>query len=445
MAQQDGTLLLKLARQAAKDPDLLAGQIDAWARNEPGGWPAVAARLQIDECRLAKLALCRRPASRRFEADVQQIAGVVNVDPAALTQFLNQPAARKASYNPASVPKAPLRATNHWRRWPVGLAFGLTVLLVMSAFVFAASRGSQATLVVQAGQATVTRGGWLSAWTAGAERAVPAGEILVVKAGDQVSMGAGATAELRFLDGSNVVMTEDTRLVVQELDTSQDTYRVRLQQLGGVTLNRVIHLLGVGEIFEIQTPSSTVSVRGTEFTVAVQSAERTWVGVTKGVVHVVMGDQAVDVHPGEQVQGQVGQPLQVQPQDGTGPVVVPVAPTMPGSSPAAPGSTQPAAVSTPAVPSQAAPTTGATDGPTGGGSGSTTGGVSATEQPSTNPQVSPAGGPPAQVPGSPPSSVSGNGNPPTGGGEAPGQSGKDNPNNKEDKDDNSGKGNNKSK
>jgi len=424
MMQQDGTLFVRLAQQAARDPDLLAGQIEAVAQSEPGGWPGLAARLQIDERRLAKLALCRRPAAQRFEVEVQQIAGVVGVAPDVLARFLSQPAARAAARRPARAAQAPARAANAWRRWMPGWALALAVLLVMSAFVFAAGRGSQATVMVQVGQASVRRGGWLSAWLASPARPVPAGKMLAVKSGDQVSTGAGTTAELRFMDGSSVLLTENSRLVVQELDTSPEAYRVRLQQLGGVTLNRVIRLLGAGDIFEIQTPSSTVSVRGTEFMVAVQSAERTWVGVTKGVVHVVMGDQAVDVHPGEQVLAEAGQPLQGAPQDGTGPQVNPGGPAAPGATQAVvpagtPAATQPPQ-STPAAPGQAAPTSGAAAGEP----GSTTGGVSSTEQPSGSPQGSPSS-PPSQVPGSPPSSVSGNGNPPTGGGEPPGQAGKE--------------------
>jgi hypothetical protein len=160
--------------------------------------------------------------------------------------------------------------THPYRRLVWAAGFVLAIMLLFGSFVLAAAQGSHATLVVQQGQAILTKSSnFLAARISPAESVVPAGQVQTVKSGDEISLPAGAAAELHFFDGSSVSLGENTRLVVQELATSQSRYRVRLQQMSGATLSRVMRLLGVDDIFEITTPSSTVSVRGTEFIVAV--------------------------------------------------------------------------------------------------------------------------------------------------------------------------------
>jgi len=437
-------LFLKMAQQATKDPALLAAYIDAAAKKEPGGWRAVALRLHIDEQRLAKLALCRRPASHQFDTEVRQIAALVNADPVSLSLFLRDPAAGavkpKQIRSQRAVQKSPV--SFRWLGWTAGVV--LVTLLLLSAFAFTTSaRGSQATLVVQQGQATVTSGGLLSSWLTTTRSVVSAGKMQPVKTGDRIAMGPKAAADLTFYDGSSVVLAENTELVVYELNTTDTSYRVRLQQLGGVTLSRVVRLLGVGDVFEIHTPSSTVSVRGTEFVVAVQSIDRSWLAVVKGVVHAVMGKQEADVHPGEQLLMQVGQPFNVQPQNASNPLVPPVVTPVPGSAPGT--GSNPGSGSTPGAPNQTIPPNApaGTSAPNGTGPTDNTGsgGASATEAPSSNPSGgsttggSTSGGsttggssqPPKIVPGNPPGDSTG----PQGGGNPPG------------KDKNSGKNNSK--
>jgi hypothetical protein len=172
-----------------------------------------------------------------------------------------------------------------------------------------------ATLVVIQGQVAVLPSGF-------GQREVQAvaGEALSVGTGDKISVGTAGAAELRLSDGSTVELAANTAVDVTELLITDNSYQVRLQMLAGRTVSRVVHVLGVGERFEISTPSSTASVRGTVFTVEVLSQTETFVDCDEGEVEVAMGNQVALVEAGMMITAVVGQPLQVRPQTGDTPV-----------------------------------------------------------------------------------------------------------------------------
>ena len=147
-------------------------------------------------------------------------------------------------------------------------------MVLVGALIAFSPQPSTATLVVTAGQVTVQT-------ASHPEQIVTAGQVLNVKTGDSLTVKPGAEAQLRFYDGSSVDLSENTQIEVQELATSDDQFRVRLKMLTGRTVSRVLRLLGVGDAFEISTPSSTVSVRGTVFIVQVLDANTTYVGCDK--------------------------------------------------------------------------------------------------------------------------------------------------------------------
>ncbi|MCA9935767.1 MAG: FecR domain-containing protein, partial [Anaerolineales bacterium] len=78
-------------------------------------------------------------------------------------------------------------------------------------------------------------------------------------------------------------------------------------------LNRIMHLLGPNDKFDVRTPSSTASVRGTVFTVEVLSNTSSYFAVEEGIVQVTMGDEVVDVPAGFAVTAVTNQPLDLQP------------------------------------------------------------------------------------------------------------------------------------
>jgi hypothetical protein len=134
-------------------------------------------------------------------------------------------------------------------------------------------------------------------------------ETVAIQAADVIRVAETSSATLWFINGSSVELSAGTVLEMSELDVTETRLRVRLTLLAGQTVNRVSRLLGVGDFYEVRTPSSVATVRGTIFVVSVVSEQETYVAVSKGQVAVNMAEQEVMVDIGEEVTAVVGQPL----------------------------------------------------------------------------------------------------------------------------------------
>ncbi|MCA9954371.1 MAG: FecR domain-containing protein [Anaerolineales bacterium] len=378
--------MLELARRSAADASFMAHVIDQQAVRENKGWAELAADLEITPAQLARLALCQKPRESYFAQDVAQITGYSGINRVVLLHLLDC-AERGIRMKKHTAPRPERVIKQEKRRFMSGqrvwgaIGFTALLLLVLGAFAFVTPRGETATLVVSAGEVIVEEAGGVL-FASASETAVAAGEIVTVNQGDTIRLADTAAAQLRLNDGSTVELYGGTTLNVAELVTDGD-YRVQLSLLSGKVLNRVVRLLKPGDTFEVKTPSSTASVRGTVFTVETQSETSSQIVVTEGVVRVSMADAFVDVNPGQQVTAVLNQPLQV----------VPI--------------TEPTE----------APTSAPTDTPT----ATDTASPSATPEPTdTAVQPTSPAGTPTQVPGNPPTDVPGNGNPPQGGATPPG-------------------------
>jgi hypothetical protein len=414
-------ILIEMAQRAGQNPVLCAGLIRNYGKRHGLQWEEIARQMNLDSATLAKLALCRSPRPDRLDQELEPIAAYLGVNKTGLQQFFRaniQPAQTK----PGLIEKL---KTNLIAIPPKRYFFALAVvaiLLLVGALIAFSPQPSTATLTVSVGQVTI-------ATNSHPEQIVTAGQVVNVKTGDSLAVKPSAQAQLRFYDGSSVDLAEKTQLEVQELVTKDDQFRVRLKMLTGRTVSRVLRLLGVGDAFEISTPSSTVSVRGTVFTVQVLDTNTTYVDCTKGVVKVVSGSRQAEVKAGQQLTAGPGQPLEVKPLANEA-----VTPTETGGQNVPPtGESVPsqAAIATP-MPVMGAttppPTVGAEETPmpvstetvAPNGDGSTPA-LPAVTSGSSGPKGTPNS--PSQVPGAPPSVVPGNGNPPTGGSEPPGKGG----------------------
>lgn len=314
--------LFALAKRSAADDSFMAYLVDQQARRENISWEQLAAILKIEPTQLAKLALCKQPREAYFTQDVAQIAGYSGINRMVLLHLMDcarqGSLLRKNTVQRTQPTRKPIRKGKgnffmlHRRTWAFGLA--TLLVLILGAFVLAQPGSAEATLVVSAGEVVVNQAGG-AIFASSAETAVSAGDVLTVQQGDTIRLDAAASAQLRLQDGSTVDLFGGTTLAVSELVTNDDSYRVRLNLFSGKTLNRVVRLLRSDDAFEVKTPSSTASVRGTVFTVEAQTAETSVVSVDEGVVRVTMGDQYVDVEPGFQVTAVVGQELKVVPQN----------------------------------------------------------------------------------------------------------------------------------
>lgn len=304
-------LLIKMARQASSDKSLWASLIQAYSQRRGRTWEEIAQELGIDMTRLAKLALCKRPHSRHVSDEWDQIAVYTGIQRNVLMQFA-QRAENRLVWSGFNQIMALLQRGGMMlmQRRTLAIAVVVVVIVLVSAFALATpGQQTNATLVVLQGEATLVPSG------GGRAQVISAQEVAKVATGDEIRLTAAATAQLRLYDGSTVDLAPNTTLQITEMETNDDSYRVRLNLLLGRTVSRVERALGLGDAFEIRTPSSTASVRGTVFTVDVLSLDSTYFACDEGRVWVVMGDAAAELPAGTELTAVIGQPLIVVPQN----------------------------------------------------------------------------------------------------------------------------------
>jgi len=108
------------------------------------------------------------------------------------------------------------------------------------------------------------------------------GEVLA--AGDTVRTADGARAVLTYFEGSTVSIEPNTELTIETASSNPDgSTVVVMQQNVGRTWHVVTKLITGNSKYEVKTPASTASVRGTAFQVD-SDGERTVVTTTEGAV-----------------------------------------------------------------------------------------------------------------------------------------------------------------
>jgi hypothetical protein len=143
-----------------------------------------------------------------------------------------------------------------------GLGFVLAIVLgVVSMFGTSRAMAAATTVTIISGDIQVRHG-------AGSFAPANDGEILT--AGDTVRTGEGARAVLTYFEGSTVSLEPNTELTIEDASTLTDgsTIVVMRQNLGR-TWHVVTKLVTGSSKYEVKTPASTASVRGTTFTVDV--------------------------------------------------------------------------------------------------------------------------------------------------------------------------------
>jgi FecR-like protein len=144
----------------------------------------------------------------------------------------------------------------------VGLGFVLAIVLgVVSMFGTQRALGAATTITIISGDTRVRHGTGAFA---------PANDGEVLTAGDSVRTGDGARAVLTYFEGSTVTLEPNTELTITDASTLTDgSTIVVMQQTLGRTWHVVTKLVTGSSKYEVKTPASTASVRGTTFTVDV--------------------------------------------------------------------------------------------------------------------------------------------------------------------------------
>jgi hypothetical protein len=154
------------------------------------------------------------------------------------------------------------------KRGRITAAAGAFVIVAAAAIVLLivvpATAKEFATLHPVTGTVEIQRGG------DGAFR--PGTEGATLRAGDVVRTGPDGRAEIEYFDGSLTRMDEATTFVLRELASIPDTPGSKLiegEQAAGRTFQRIVEITDSESRFDVETPTATASVRGTQYVLTV--------------------------------------------------------------------------------------------------------------------------------------------------------------------------------
>lgn len=147
----------------------------------------------------------------------------------------------------------------------------------------------------------------------GSKTAVPLTPKTSLRSGDGIVTGPGANVTLHFADGSELLVLEDSEVVLDTLSawgtTGMVDTRVRLQ--GGRVDTRVKPGQGPGSRYQIITPAAVAAVRGTRFRVAAEKQQPlSRSEVTAGTVNVGDTASSQDIPAGFGLVSESGKPPQ---------------------------------------------------------------------------------------------------------------------------------------
>jgi hypothetical protein len=121
-------------------------------------------------------------------------------------------------------------------------------------------------------------------------------------AGDRVRTSDGASLHLVLADGSSLVLGPNSEATLQSLGSGGEGSQTFIALASGL-INAMVEHLKPDSRFEIQTPSATAAVKGTDFEVSNGDPDHgTGVTVNEGTVQLgdSSGANSAPVHPGEQ-------------------------------------------------------------------------------------------------------------------------------------------------
>lgn len=133
----------------------------------------------------------------------------------------------------------------------------------------------KAQLVIESGIVEVKREG--GSWTVGENG-------MDLYQSDSVRTGDNSSASIILFKTSIVRLDSNTEVTLEELIREEETI-VALQQDSGRTWNTISKISGIDD-YEVQTPTTVASIRGTAFVVIVLENGSTYYGVEHGILNV---------------------------------------------------------------------------------------------------------------------------------------------------------------
>jgi hypothetical protein len=152
-------------------------------------------------------------------------------------------------------------------------------------------------------------------WHADRIRVQGDGDVIKLRQGDRILAETG-NVQINLAPDQVAVVGPGAHVELTRLDEANGGQQLALTVHDGAIESRLRAPLGEQDLYVINTAGVTVTAVGTDFTVQAVSADETLVTAMKGQVNVVMGDEAVTVGAGEEVDAFRGRSLVVQPADG---------------------------------------------------------------------------------------------------------------------------------
>ncbi|PNX49564.1 MAG: hypothetical protein BV457_01225 [Thermoplasmata archaeon M9B1D] len=133
---------------------------------------------------------------------------------------------------------------------------------------------AKAQLVIESGIVQVKHGD--ESW-------IPAENGMLLYQSDYVKTGENTSASIILFESSIIRLDSNTELFIKEILQEAGRTTINLEQNAGRTWNTVLKVSGIDD-YDIQTPTTVASVRGTSFDVNQKVGNTTNVGVGSGTV-----------------------------------------------------------------------------------------------------------------------------------------------------------------
>ncbi len=167
------------------------------------------------------------------------------------------------------------------------LAVLIVLAVIVISYMYLSNPPSMvAQLIIDSGQAEVMHPG--GAWQ-------PSTSGMELMQGDSVRTLEDSEAKIIFFESTVMRLAPDTEIAIQALSADPDNTYIYMRQESGRTWNKILRLSGISS-YEMETPTTVVSVRGTAFSVEVED------GMTDIIlVEGEMETSTYEVHEGRKV------------------------------------------------------------------------------------------------------------------------------------------------
>jgi hypothetical protein len=161
---------------------------------------------------------------------------------------------------------------------------------------------AQAQLIIESGNVQIKHEGetWITAQNG-----------MLLYQSDSIKTGNNSSASVVLFRSSIIRLDNNTEITIQEIIKQTGVTNVKIKQDAGRTWNTVIKISGIDN-YDVQTPTTVASVRGTSFDVNVSPNGKTVIGVGLGNVTI---KSIVKGHIGDIINAKKGESVTVDPNE----------------------------------------------------------------------------------------------------------------------------------